>query len=247
LISIITPAYNASEYIAETIESVLAQTYSDWEMWVVDDHSYDGTADIVENYSENDSRIHLIRMLKNVGPAEARNIALRKANGRYIAFLDSDDLWHPEKLEKQMNFMRSHCYAFVFTSYQRIKGKNGKSLNVIKVPESIDYQNYLKNTIIGTLTVVIDREKTGFFEMPDVRSSHDMALWCDILKRGFKAYGLQETLAYYRVVPGSNTAKKLRAARDVWRVYRRIEGIALIPSLYNFIFYAFNASRKRIY
>ncbi len=247
MISIITPAYNASVYISETIESVLAQTYTNWEMWVIDDHSLDETPQIVQFYSNEDSRIRFIRLNQNVGPAEARNVGLRNAKGQYISFLDSDDLWHPQKLERQINFIRHHGYAFIFSNYQRIKGKKGKPLNVINVPESIGYSGFLKNTIIGTLTVMIDREKTGYFEMPDVRSSHDMALWCDILKRGYKAYGIRETLAYYRVVSGSNTAKKIKAAMDVWRIYRKIEGIGFFPSLINFIFYACNATRKRIY
>jgi teichuronic acid biosynthesis glycosyltransferase TuaG len=247
MVSIITPAWNSSAYIAETIDSVLDQTYEDWEMIVVDDFSSDSTNHIVRGYMVMDDRIRLISLEKHVGPAEARNTAIRAARGRYIAFLDSDDLWHPQKLERQLDFMQFHGYAFSFTNYQRIKGTRATRMNVIRVPRKIGYSAYLKNTIIGALTVILDREKTGDFKMPDIRSSHDMALWCEILKRGFKAYGLRETMAYYRVMPGSNTSQKLKAARDVWKVYREIEHLKLLPSSVNFVFYACNALRKRIW
>ncbi|MFW5982907.1 MAG: glycosyltransferase family 2 protein [bacterium] len=247
MVSIITPAYNSAAYISEAIESVLAQTFPQWEMWIVDDCSIDNTAQIVESYSQKDSRIKLEKLSQNVGPAEARNIAIRRAQGRYIAFLDSDDLWHPAKLEKQLNFIKNTGYAFIFSNYLRIKGKEGKRLNEIIVPYSIDYRMFLRNTIIGTLTVLIDRDKIGYFEMPNVRSSHDMALWCELLKRGFKAYGIREVLAYYRVHEGSNTANKIKASRDVWKVYRKVEGLVFFTSLINFVFYAMNAVRKRIY
>jgi len=247
MVSIITPAWNSSAYIAETIDSVLNQTYSDWEMIVADDCSGDSTSHIVRGYMAMDDRIRLISLEKNVGPAGARNTAIRAARGRYIAFLDSDDLWHPQKLERQLDFMQSRGYAFTFTNYQRIKGTRATRMNVIRVPRTIGYSAYLRNTIIGALTVMLDREQTGDFEMPNIRSSHDMALWCEILKRGFKAYGLRETLAYYRVMAGSHTARKIRAARDVWKVYREIEDLRLLPGTVNFVFYACNAMRRRIW
>ena len=246
MVSIITPSHNSSLHIAQTIESVLTQTYEQWEMIIADDASTDSTPRIVKEYAQKDTRIRLIPMELHSGAAEARNTALRDARGRYIAFLDSDDLWHPQKLERQIEFMQDNGYAFTFTNYQRIKGKRGKKLNVVQVPEQINYSKYLKNTIIGTLTVLIDRQQTGKLEMPDIRSSHDMALWCDIMKRGFKAYGLRETLASYRVMAGSNTARKIRAARDVWKVYRKIERLTLGPAVVNFAFYACNAAKRRI-
>ncbi|MBS3807943.1 MAG: glycosyltransferase family 2 protein [Bacteroidales bacterium] len=246
MVSVITPAYNSARHISGTIESVLAQTYRDWEMLIVDDGSSDHTLQIVQEYVRQDSRIRLIPLYRHMGAAVSRNTAIKEARGRYIAFLDSDDLWHPQKLEWQLAFMNRYSYAFTFTSYQRFKGKKARPLNVIRAPHQVDYRGYLKNTIIGTLTVIIDRQQTGSFEMPNIRSSHDMALWCDILKRGFKAYGLRETLAYYRIMPGSNTAQKLRAAKDVWKVYRNIEKMPLLPSIRNFLFYAFNATKKRI-
>ena len=247
MVSIITPAYNAAPYIAGTIASVMAQTYKDWEMIIADDASVDRTLGIVQKYSREDDRIRLIALSNHVGAAESRNTAIRVARGRYIAFLDSDDLWHPEKLERQLAFMTRHNHAFTCTHYQRIKGSKPRQLNVVRVPQYIDYKGYLKNTRIGTLTVMLDQHQTGPLEMPNIRSSHDMALWCELLKKGILAYGLQETLAFYRVSAGSNTARKIRAARDVWKVYRNIEKIRFLPSVGNFLCYALNATRRRLH
>ena len=245
-ISVITPVHNSSVYIGDTINSVINQTYQNWEMILVDDFSSDNSVEIIQAYQEKSNKIKLIESDTNVGAAEARNIALREAKGDYIAFLDSDDMWLPNKLEKQIQFMKSNKYAFSFTAYQRVNQNNTKTINRIGVPKSIGYNGFLRNTIIGTLTVMIDKRQTGYFEMPNIRSSHDMALWCDILKRGFKAYGINEVLAYYRIVDDSNTAKKWKAAMDVWLVYRDIEKMSWIKSAFNFSLYAFNALKKRI-
>jgi len=246
LFSIITPSYNTARFIEETINSVLAQSYQNWEMLIVDDCSKDNSTEIILNYCKKDNRIKLIQLTKNVGAAEARNIALRKAEGQFIAFLDSDDVWASNKLEKQLEFMKQKNIAFCFSSYQTID-ISGKNLNkTIHAPKIIDYRHFLGNTIIGCLTVVIDKSKTGYFEMPNIKSSHDMALWLLIMKRGFKAYGIDEILASYRLVPTSNTANKWKAAKNVWRVYRQIEKINIISSFYYFICYSANAIKKRI-
>ena len=245
-ISVITPVHNSSDYIADTINSVIDQTYQNWEMILVDDFSSDNSVEIIRMFQEKSNKIKLIQSDTNVGAAEARNIALRQAKGDYIAFLDSDDMWLPNKLERQTQFMKSNNYAFSFTAYQRVNEDNKKTINRIGVPKSIGYNGFLRNTIIGTLTVMIDKRQTGYFEMPNIRSSHDMALWCDILKRGFKAYGINEVLAYYRIVGDSNTARKWKAAKDVWRVYRDIEKMSWVKSAFNFSLYAFNALKKRI-
>ena len=246
LVSIVMPSYNSSFFIKEAIQSVLNQTYQYWELIIVDDCSQDQTYEIIENFAEIDSRIKIYALKRNVGAAEARNIALRAAKGRFIAFLDSDDTWLPEKLEIQIQFMLSRKIAFSFTSYHIINS-NGNELNkVILVPEIIEYHTYLRNTIIGCLTVVIDKSKTGYFEMPNIKSSHDMALWLSIMKKGFKAYGINKVLASYRLVSSSNTANKFKAAKDVWKVYREIEKINLFFSIYYFMGYSWNALKKRL-
>jgi teichuronic acid biosynthesis glycosyltransferase TuaG len=246
LVSIITPSYNSENFIKDTIDSVISQTYQNWEMIIVDDRSNDNSAEYIQTLIENDSRIKLIVLEKNVGAAEARNKALEVAKGKYIAFLDSDDIWLPEKLEKQLDFMQKNEYAFTFTSYIPISEDGTEEYPIISVPSEIDYNGYCKNTIIGCLTVIIDKEKTGDFRMPNIKSSHDMALWLLIMKRGFKAYGLNEVLAKYRLVSTSNTSKKYKAVADAWKVYREIEKLSLIKSSWYFMHYIFNAIKKRI-
>ena len=244
LVSIITPCFNSARFIEECIASVLAQTYDNWELIIVDDFSSDISCKLIKKY--NDNRIALIELEANVGPAEARNIAIKKAKGKYIAFLDSDDLWIPKKLEKQIFFMSEKDIAFSFTSYQLISEDGKEKYSTIRAPIKMTYSSYLKNTIIGCLTVIIDREKTIDFLMPNIRSSHDMALWLLIMRRGFDAFGLDENLGRYRIISNSNTSNKLRAAFDVWKVYREVECLGLVYSIWCFIHYAVNAIKKRI-
>lgn len=246
LVSIITPSYNSARFIAETIESVMTQTYQNWEMLITDDCSSDGTVDIVKYYCKKDARIKLFVLERNSGAAIARNNSIKHAKGKYIAFLDSDDIWLPQKLEKQIRFMDSNNYAFSMTAYS-LMDLDGKSRNkILYMPKSMSYAQYLRNTAIGCLTVVIDKEKTGAFEMPNIRTSQDMALWLVILKRGFKIYALNENLASYRLVPTSNSAKKMKAIKDVWRVYRELERLSFIYAAFNFCGYMFHAILKRI-
>lgn len=246
LVSIITPSYNSKRFIQDTIDSISSQTYQNWEMIIVDDNSNDNSAEHIKNLIKDNKKITLLPLKKNVGAAEARNKALEMANGRYIAFLDSDDTWLCEKLEKQLKFMKKNDYAFTFTSYTPMSEDFRKEYSVISVPSEIDYVGYCKNTIIGCLTVIIDKEQIGDFRMPNIKSSHDMALWLMIMKKGFKAYGLNEVLAKYRLVSTSNTAKKYQVFSDVWKVYREIEKLPLLRSSWYFMNYVYNAIKKRI-
>ena len=198
------------------------------------------------NIEKKDERINVTFLDNNIGAANARNVAIQKAKGKYIAFLDSDDSWDSKKLDKQISFMVQNDIAFSFTSYQSISENGLDIISVIEAPYKMTYNNYLKNTIIGCLTVIIDREKVGDFEMPSIRSSHDMALWLLIMKRGFVAYGFNENLANYRIVSSSNTSSKWDAAKDVWRVYRNLEKLSFFYSIWCFLNYAFNAVIKRI-
>tara|TARA_B100000131_G_scaffold321044_1_gene370715 strand:- start:314 stop:1066 length:753 start_codon:yes stop_codon:yes gene_type:complete len=246
LVSIITPSYNSERFISDTINSVIEQTYDNWELIIVDDASYDQTPKIIKRFLSKESRIKAIFLKENIGPSEARNQAIRIAKGRFIAFLDSDDLWLPNKLDAQINYMITNSVGFSFTSYIQISEDGLNHLKDIHVPARINYNSYLKNTIIGCLTVVLDKRIVGDFEMPKIRSSHDMALWLMILKQGFVAHGIDITLAKYRLVSTSNTANKLKSMYDVWRVYRDFEKLNLIFSLYNFINYIYNAIKKRL-
>lgn len=245
-VSIIMPSYNSSKFVGESIQSVLDQTYTDWELLITDDCSKDNSVEVINGYVAKDNRIKLFPLEKNVGAASARNVSISNATGKYIAFLDSDDLWLPNKLERQLKFMQENNCALSMSDYNVI-AEDGSDLNKkISVPESINYSQYLRNTIIGCLTVIVDREKVGNFEMPIIKSSHDMALWLLLMKRGFKFYGLNESLAKYRLVSTSNTAKKWKAAKDVWKVYREIEHLNVVYSAFNFCGYALNAVLKRI-
>ena len=246
LVSIITPSYNSAKFIKQCIESVIAQTYINWEILIVDDCSRDDSCLVIKKLATQEERIKYFLLDENIGAVEARNVAIRQAKGKYIAFLDSDDLWEPQKLEKQISFMQTEDIAFSFSTYQPISEDGSKLYSIIHAPKIVTYSSYLKNTIIGCLTVVIDREKTGGFEMPKIRSSHDMALWLLIMRRGFDAYGLDENLARYRIVSTSNTANKWRAAKDVWMVYRQFEKLSFFYSIWCFLNYAFNAIIKRI-
>lgn len=244
LVSIIMPSYNASRFITESIKSVIVQTYQNWELLIADDCSKDSSVEVIKKIIDKDQRIKLFSLLKNVGAAAARNVAIEHANGQYIAFLDSDDVWEPEKLERQLAFMKENKYAFTYSEYYVMEEDGKKTGSFIRIPSSLSYRQYLRNTIIGCLTVVIDRNIVGDFRMPLIKSSHDMALWLLIMKRGYKAYGIKEVLAGYRLVSTSNTAKKWKAAKDVWRVYRKIEHLSVLFSA--FCGYVFNAVIKRM-
>lgn len=243
IVSIITPAYNAVRFIPQTICSVLRQSYSAWEMLIVDDVSKDDTCSVVQDFVNKDSRIKLIRHEKNAGPAGARNTAIERAKGRYIAFLDSDDVWLPQKLEQQISFMQRENTPFCYTQYRRVTEQGDKEGCLIKVPKSLGYSDLLKNTAIVTSTVILDRIQTGDFRM--VKTYYDdYVLWLDILKRGFMAVGLQQDLVRYRVVDRSVSRNKLRSALWVWRTYRHIEGLNRYMATWYLANYACRALRK---
>ncbi|WHY64618.1 glycosyltransferase family 2 protein [Neobacillus sp. SuZ13] len=246
LISIITPSYNASLFIEQTINSVRKQTYQNWEMIIVDDCSSDNTPDILERFNKEDDRIHVIYLTQNGGAAVARNTALQHAKGRYVAFLDSDDCWKPEKLQKQLSFMQTNKFAFTFTGYELVTNEGVLLNKQISAPEQISYNDMLKNTIIGCLTVMIDREMAGDIQMPNIRTRQDLATWLSILKKGINAYGLNENLAEYRIGNPSISRNKWKAAKMNWFVYRKVEKLNVMKAFWCFSHYAFHAVLKRI-
>lgn len=235
--SIITPSYNSSEFIADTINSVLAQSTNDWEMIIVDDCSNDDSIGIINRYTKQDNRIKLIRHKKNCGVATARNAAIKEAKGRYIVFLDSDDLWHHEKLEKQIKFMLDKDVAFSFSGYEKID-ENGISFEVVNVPERINYKQLLKTNVIGCLTAMYDVEKLGKVYMPVNTKREDFATWLAILKQVDYAYGMPDVLAQYRVYASQSSAKKTKMAKENWRLYRDVEQLSFFKSVYYFSHYA---------
>ena len=247
LVSIVIPSYCSARFIAKTIESVLAQTYRNWEVVVVDDYSVDNTVEIVNTYVNNEPRIKLIRLKENSGAAISRNTALDVANGRFIAFLDSDDIWRPDKLEKQVSFMLERKIPISFTSYELIDDNGVSKDHVYHSVEKINQQEYLKNTIIGLSTSMIDTKFVGNdFRFIDIRTRQDTSLWISILGRGFVAYGMSEVLASYRVHSNSISSNKYRAAKQVWNLYFNIHRLGFFKSVYCFLFYLYNAIKKRI-
>ena len=201
LVSIITPSYQTASFIAETIESVLAQTYTNWEMIIVDDCSTDATDEVVAPYL-GDSRIRYLKNEKNSGAAVSRNRALREAKGRWIAFLDSDDLWSPKKLEKQIAFMEENHYAFSYTKYEEI-GENSKSLVAyVSGPKRITKFGMHQYCWAGCLTVMYDRKVAGLVQIQDIRKNNDYAMWIEVCKKA-DCYLLNEQLAKYRKRSGS--------------------------------------------
>ncbi|WP_027339026.1 glycosyltransferase family 2 protein [Halonatronum saccharophilum] len=232
LISIVTPLYNSEDYISKTIESVLGQTHQNWELIIVDDCSSDNGVQIVRKYQKQDSRIKLIELKKNSGSAVARNTAIREADGRYIAFLDSDDLWHPQKLEKQIKFMKDNNYAFSFTKYQHMTEESNLVNKYINVPERLSYRRALLINPIGCLTVIYDTKQLGKVYMPLIRKRQDYGLWLKILKREGYGYGLNENLAYYRLRSNSLSASKINLVKYQWKLYREIEELSILESIF---------------
>lgn len=248
-VSIITPVHNSEKYIEETIKSVQNQTYSNWEMIIVDDCSTDKTKDLIKAMQESDSRIRLIKQQKNVGAAVARNCALEHAKGKYIAYLDSDDLWKPEKLEKQVTYMQQNKIAFSCVSYEIIDSE-GELLNkqVHMLPKS-NYRKFLTNNLLQTVGIMVDISVVDkkHLIMPDIFRPEDAATWLQVLKLGIDCYGLDEILAQYRRVENSLSGNKMKGAKGMWRLYRDIEELPLLYSCYCFVRYAFLAVWKRIY
>lgn len=244
LVSIITPMYNASRYIAHTIAAVQKQTYTNWEMIILDDLSEDDGSQIVQEYAAKDERIRYYRAEEKCGVAKARNEAIQRAKGRYIAFLDSDDLWKPEKLEKQINFMKEKKSAFSFTACGVID-ENGKSMNKVRhVPEKITYEELLHGNVIPCLTVIIDKAQVGEFSMPQM-GHEDYATWLTIIKELPEAHGMNETLGYYRVNRNSVSSNKARAVRWTWDIYRKNQKISMVKSAYYLAGHILQAMKKR--
>lgn len=237
LVSIITPTYNCGRFIGETIESVLQQSYKNWEMIIVDDCSSDNTEEIVKNYVDKDKRIKYFKLESNSGAAIARTRAMELANGNYMAFLDSDDLWMKDKLEKQILYMKKNNYAFTCTDYCQID-EEGNFLNkVIKTIKKIDYNRLLLDCPVGNSTVMYDVKKMGKFKVPNIRKRNDDALWLQMLKKEKYIYGMDEILMKYRIRANSISSNKLKLVKYHWQLYRDIEHLSVIRSLFHIAYW----------
>lgn len=245
LVSIITPAWKAARYIGETLASVRAQTLGDWEHLVIDDCSPDDTAQVVAAAAAGDPRLRLLRTPANGGPARARNVGLAEARGRYVCFLDADDLWHPEKLALQIETLTRRDAAICYTGYRRLSFDLDKRSRQIRVPRELTYSGLLRNTAIVTSSAMIDTARTGPLRMTEA-ARDDYLLWLGLLKAGHRAVGLNRDLVQYRRVPGSVSSKQLHASGIVWHIYRQHERLPLPFALWCFLNYAARAVWKRL-
>ena len=237
LISIITPTYNCANFIGETIDSVLAQTYSNWEMIIVDDCSTDNTEEIVNNYSNSDKRIKYYKLDNNSGAAVSRTKAVELANGQYMAFLDSDDLWYPNKLEYQINYMKKNNYAFTCTKYEQINEKSKLLDKVIMVVPKTNYNRLLLDCPVGNSTVMYDVTKMGKFKVPNIRKRNDDALWLQMLKKEKYIYGIDEVLMKYRIRSNSISSNKFKLIGYHWYLYRNIEHLNIVRSVFHICYW----------
>lgn len=249
MVSVVVPVYRAEKYMVETMDCVRAQTYKDWELLLVVDGPEDPTVDVIQKYLEKtgEPRIHLFIQEKNQGAALARNRGVAEAKGRYIAYLDADDLWKPDKLEKEVAFMNRQGAAFAFTGYEFAEESGKGTGKVVRVPAKLTYKEALKNTTIFTTTVMFDTEKIdkAMLEMPNMKSE-DTALWWRVLRSGYTAYGLDENLVYYRRPNVSLSSNKLIAIKRIWNLYRQAEKLSIPYSCYNFCFWAVRAVIRRV-
>jgi teichuronic acid biosynthesis glycosyltransferase TuaG len=243
LVSIIVPAYNAELTISDAIRSVVGQSHRDWEMLIADDCSKDETRAIVADWATREPRIRLLALDKNAGPALARNACLSQAKGDWFAFLDSDDYWLPQKLEKSIAFAKANDAALVFTAFRRISPDGSTTGRLIEAPATLTYGQLLGNTAIATSTVLVNAKVAGDLRVEDSYYD-DFVRWLLILKRGHKAHGLNEDLMRYRVVKGSVSNNKWRSARKVWFTLRHIEKLGLLRSAWHFARYALNGLVK---
>lgn len=243
LVSVIMPCYNAAAYIGETIESVLAQTYTNWELLIVDDCSTDDSLAVIARY--DDPRIRVLKNEKNSGAAVTRNNAIEAANGRFMAFLDSDDLWHPEKLAEQLAFMAEKDCALSFTHYAVINGAEEQITVFCPQKDTYSYGDILKHCYIGCSTAIYDVEKVGKVDMPtDAIKREDAACWLRILKTGVDANCLHKNLTSYRVHTNSVSSNKVRMIKYQWHLYRRVEHLSFFRSAYCMMHWAIKGFLK---
>lgn len=229
-VSVVMPAYNSGRFITEAIASVLAQTYSNWELLIVDDASTDATAELLQNFRQDD-RIKIFRFSENKGTQFSRNKAIEEASGDFIAFLDADDLWKPEKLYLQLQMMQTNKLPACFSSYELIS-ENGQNLHTkIEALSLLSYQKLQKANYVGNLTGIYDVRQLGKVFAPDLKKRQDWALWLEVIRLGGAMYSIRESLAYYRVRKNSISGNKLEMLRYNYKVYHEILGFSKAKSL----------------
>lgn len=240
------PNYNGARYIGQAIESVMNQSFCNWELLIVDDKSKDNSIEIIKSFVKDDLRVSLFILDDNKGVSFARNLAISKSKGRYIAFLDCDDLWKPEKLVKQLELIKKEC-ALIYSSYELINGDNVK-IGSLKIKFNyLSYNDMLRNNYIGCLTALYDTKIVGKMYMNENLKSHeDLLLWLKILEKSNIAFGCEEILASYRIAENSLSSRKIKQASNHWGFLRSVLKIAFFPSLYFFSIYSLNSISRKV-
>lgn len=244
-VSVIMPAYNSESFIHKAIRSVMNQTHTNWELWIIDDGSSDKTGEVVKKFLKADKRISYIKT-RNGGPGNARNVGIANSSGRFVAFLDSDDEWHPEKLEATLDYAHHHTSALTFTSYIMCREVPRPSEKIVHVPGLVDYKRVLISNPVAMSTVLVDRQKVPGFTLRGEMFFDDYVAWLDILRKGVVAYGLDRPLTRYRVSNGSFSSNKFRAAREVLNVMRNVEGLSWVQTSWFFGNYTVRGIAKHI-
>lgn len=246
LVSVIMPVFNSSRFLREAIESVLAQTYTNWELLVVDDASTDNSIEIANKYANADSRIRILHNYNHIKmPSAPRNVGVQAAKGRFIAFLDSDDIWFPQKLEQQLPLFNDNRTAIVFSNYEKIDENSMRADRVVTAPTQTTYKSLLKGNVIGNLTGIYDTKKVGKANIQDIHHE-DYVMWLSILKKGYIARNTETTLAAYREVSQSVSSNKLKVTAWQWHIYKEVEHLSFVRSAYYFANYAFKALFKSL-
>lgn len=245
LVSVITPVYNAGKVIGCTLESIYKQTYKNIEIILVDDCSTDNSEEVIKAHQKEHPEIVYFKQPENLGAGAARNKALELARGQYVAFLDADDMWYPEKIEKQINLLKEKNGGFSYTAIEMIDGEGNVVKKKRKVKPTVNYKFLLHNTMIATSTVLIDRTIFGDFRMPLIRGGQDYATWLMLLRGGQTAYGINETLEQYRVGNKNSLAgKKSKSIKQVWNIQTKQEHINKFKAWINVNLFILNAIKK---
>ena len=240
LVSIITPSYNSKSFFKETFDSVISQTFNNWEWIIVDDCSIDDSLDFIKKMCSSDERIKVFSTNQNSGAAVTRNVGISKASGRYICFLDSDDLWKEDKLEKQLEYIQNNEVVFCYTDYD-VRFLNGKTKKFSPKSESINYKKLLKKCDIGCLTVMYDSLKLGKVYMnTNAPKREDYATWLELARKGTKMFHLKLNLAIYRINNNGVSFNKFKLLKYHWHVYRKCEHLNLLKSLFYLLCFSFH-------
>ena len=248
LVSIVIPVYNAEKYLDETINTFLNQTYKNWEAIFVDDCSTDNSREIINKYRKKDKRIYYYCQKNNGGPALARNKGVELAKGHFFCYMDADDLWQKNKLEKQIKFMKEKKCAFSYTSYEYATEEGIPTGKKVIAKKTLSYKQAIKNNVISTITVMFDLRiiNKNLIKMPDIKYVEDTATWWKILRNGYIAYGIPDVFSFYRRMKNSQSSNKLRTQKPLWFLYRKVEKLGMIESAYCMFWKNLHAIMRRI-